>query len=120
MSKMMMLAGLILGACLTAEAGYKTETTVTPGTKANEYVVQITISTVAKDGTAEVLSTPKITVKAGQEGKLTVADEKEQDGVFCTALVKEVNGSLQADTTVVVKEKGAEKLNTTQSVTLKK
>jgi hypothetical protein len=117
---MMAVAVLILGACMTAEAGYRTETTVAPGTEAHQYVVHFKITDVAKDGKTDVLSTPKVTVKAGQEGKITVADEKEQNGVFCTAHVKESEGGIEAVTTVVVKEKGIEKLNTTQSVTLKK
>jgi len=116
----MAVAGLVLGACVTAQAGYRTETVVTPGADAHQYVVQFKIMDVAKDGKTDVLSAPKLVVKAGEEGKITVADEKEQDGVFCTALVKEIEGGIEAVTTVVVKAKGAEKLNTTQTVTLKK
>jgi hypothetical protein len=117
---MMAVAGLALGACMTAQAGYRTETTVVPGTEAHQYVVQIKIIDVAKDGKTDVLSAPKVTVKADEEGKITVGDEKEQNGVFCTALVKEIEGGIEAVTTVVVKEKGTEKLSTAQSVTLKK
>jgi len=117
---MLAVAGLILGACMTAQAGYRTETTVTPGADAHQYVVQIKIMDVAKDGKTDVLSAPKLTVKAGEEGKMSVGDEKEQNGVFCTALVKEIDGGIEAVTTVVVKEKGTEKLSTAQSVTLKK
>ena len=117
---MMAVAGLVLGACMTAQAGYRTETTVVPGTEAHQYVVQIKIIDVAKDGKMDVLSAPKVTVKAGEEGKINVGDEKEQNGIFCTALVKEVEGGIEAVTAVVVKEKGTEKLSTAQSVTLKK
>ena len=117
---MMVVAGLALGACMTAQAGYRTEATVTPGAEAHQYVVQIKITEVAKDGKTDVLSAPILVVPAGKEGKITAADEKEQNGVFCTALVKEIEGGIEAVTTVVVKEKGIEKLNTTQSVTLKK
>jgi len=117
---MMAMAGLALGGCMTAQDGYRTEATVTPGTEAHQYVVQFKITDVAKDGKTDILSTPKVTVKAGKEAKITVADKKEQNGVFCTALVKESEGGIEAVTTVVVKEKGTEKLNTTQSVTLKK
>ena len=116
----MAVAGLVLGACVTVQAGYQTEAVVTPGTDAHQYVVQFKIIDVAKDGKTDVLSAPKLVVKAGEEGKITVADEKEQDGVFCTALVKEIEGGIEAVTTVVVKAKGAEKLSTTQTVTLKK
>ena len=114
------MAGLVLGACMTAQAGYRTETTVASGTEAHQYVVKIIIIDVAKDGKTDVVSAPMVTVKAGEEGKITVGDEKEQNGVFCTALVKEIEGGIEAVTTSVVKEKGVEKLSTAQSVTLKK
>ncbi len=117
---MMAVAGLILGACMTAQAGYRTETTVEPGAEAHQYVVQTKLIEVSKDGKTDVLSAPKLTVKAGEEAKINVGDEKERSGVFCTALVKEIEGGIEAVTTVVVKEKGTEKLSTAQSVTLKK
>jgi Flp pilus assembly secretin CpaC len=66
----MAAAGLALGVCMTAQAGYRTETTVVPGTEAHQYVVQIKIIAVAKDGKMDVLSAPKLTVKAGEEGTL--------------------------------------------------
>jgi Flp pilus assembly secretin CpaC len=117
---MMAAVGLVLGACVTAQAGYRTETTVEAGEEAHQYVVQIKIIDVARDGKTDVLSVPKLTLKAGEEGKITVGDENGYNGVFCTARVKEIEGGVEAVTTVVVKEKGAEKLNTAQSVTLKK
>ena len=117
---MMAVAALALGACLTAQAGYRTETTVAPGTEAHQYVVKIKIIDVVKDGKMDVVSAPTVTVKAGEEGKIIVGDEKEQSGVFCTVLVKEIEGGIEAVTTVVVREKGTEKLSTAQSVTLKK
>jgi hypothetical protein len=116
---MLVVAGLVLGTCMTAQAGYRTETTVAPGMEAHQYVVQIKIIDVAKDGKMKLLSAPKIGVRAGQESKIDLEDGKEQDGVFCTVLVKEIAGGIQADTTVIVKDKSTEKLNTTQSVTLK-
>ena len=122
MKKIMMVAvaGLILGACGSAQAGYRTEITVAPGTDVHQYVVQFKIIDATKDGKTDVMSAPKLVVKAGEEGKITVADEKEQSGVFCTALVKETEGGIVAVTTVMVKENDTEKLNTTQSMTVKK
>ena len=122
MKKIMMVAvaGLILGACVSAQAGYRTEVTVTPETDVHQYVVQFKIIDATKDGKTDVMSAPKLVVKAGEEGKITVADEKEQSGVFCTALVKETEGGIVAVTTVMVKENDTEKLNTTQSMTVKK
>ncbi len=118
--EMMAVAGLILGACITAQAGYRTETTVAPGAEAHQYVVQIKVIHVAKDGKTALLSAPRLAVKAGEEGKINVGDEKEQNCVFCTAIVKEIAGGIEAVTAVVVKEKGQEKLSTAQSVTLRK
>ena len=124
---MMVVAGLVLGACMTVQAGYRTETTVVPtettvvpGAAERQYVVEIKIIEVAKDGKTDVLCTPRIIVTSGKESKIIVGDEKEQNGVFITPLVKEIEGGIEAVITVVVKEKGIEKLSTTQSVTLKK
>ena len=75
---MMAVAGLALGACMTAQAGYRTEATVTPGPEAHQYVVQFKITDVAKDGKADVVLAPELVVKAGEEGKMSVADEKGQ------------------------------------------
>jgi hypothetical protein len=83
-------------------------------------VVEIKIIEVAKDGKTDVLCTPRIIMSSGKEGKIIVGDEKEQNGVFITALVKEIEGGIEAVITFVMKEKGTEKLSTTQNVTLKK
>ena len=69
---MMAVVGLALGACMPAQAGYRTETTVVPDTEAHQYVVQIKIIDVAKDGKMDVLSAPKVTVKAGEVGNTVV------------------------------------------------
>jgi hypothetical protein len=117
---MITLAGLILCTCINAHAGYRTEATVTPGTDAHQYVVQFKIMDVENDGKTKVLATPLIVVQAGKEGTISVYKEKEESGLFCTALVNETEGGIEAVTTVVVKEKGTEKLSTAQSVTVKK
>lgn len=88
--------------------------------------MEFKITKVAKDGKADVLdmlsvsSTPKLVVKAGQEGQIKIGDENEENGVFCTALVKETDASIEAITSVTVKEKGSEKMSNSQSVTMKK
>ena len=126
---LLIVAGVILGACITAQAGYRTEVVVRPVDKAgnpslsseeHQFEVQFKIIEVAKDGTTNLLSTPKVATIAGQEAQIKVGDEKEENGVFCTALVKEVDGGIEAITTVVVKEKGIEQLNTAQTITVKK
>jgi hypothetical protein len=119
-ASMRAVAGMVLGVCMTARAGYRTEAAVTPGAEPHQYVVQFKITDVAKDGKGRVLSAPKIVVNAGKEGTVTVADEGEQSGLFCTALVKETEGGIEAVTAVTLKEKGTEKLSTVQSVSVKR
>jgi hypothetical protein len=112
--------GLVLGVCISAQAAYRTEVKVTPSTEPHLFVVEFKIVDVAKDGKMTVLSAPKMAVKADQEGKINVVNEKEESGVFCTALVKETDDSVEVTTTVIVKDKGLEKLNNAQIVTLKR
>ena len=112
--------GLVLGACVSAQAGYRTEVKVTPSTEPHQFVVEFKIIQADKDGKTDVLSAPKLVVKSGEEGRAIIADEKEESGVFCTALVKETDAGVEATTTVTVKEKGTEKLSSAQSITMKK
>ena len=56
----MAVAGLVLGACVTARAAYRTEAVVTPGTDAHQYVVQFKIMDVAKDGKGAEGQTPAV------------------------------------------------------------
>jgi len=74
----------------------------------------MTIQATAEDGQQDMLSTPKITVPAGEEGQIKVGDEKEENGVFCTVLVEEKANGLETLTTVIVKEDGRTMLNTSQ------
>ena len=106
-----------------ARAGYRTETTVTPGAEAHQYVVQFKITGTGKEGKADkTLSMPAIITKAGEEGRCTLGDDKERNGVFqsCTVLVKETETGIEAVTTVIVKVLGAEELNTSQTISVKK
>lgn len=58
----MAVAGLVLGACVTAQAGYRTEAVVTAGTEAHQYVVQFKI--IDKEQGTEKLSTAQsVTLK---------------------------------------------------------
>ncbi len=97
------LAGVVLGACVSSQPGYRTEARVIPGPEDHQYVVQFKITDVAKNGKADVLAAPKLVVKAGEEAKIAIADGNEQNGVFCTALVKEAEGSIEVVTTLTVK-----------------
>jgi hypothetical protein len=111
-------AAFVLACRVTAQAEYRTEATIAPSTQAHQYVVRVKVIEPQKDGEAGVRSDMKVTVNAGQEG--TAAAGNDKSGVTCTALVKEVEDSVEAVITVTVKEDGAEKLNESQTVTLKK
>jgi hypothetical protein len=115
------MVGLFLGVCVSAQAGYRTEVKVTPSAEPHHFVVEFKIIQAEKGGKTDVLSAPKMVVKAGEEGQVKiVGDEKEQTGVFCTALVKETNGGIETTTSVTVKEKGSEKLNHSQTTAMSK
>lgn len=113
-------ASVLFGACLATQAAYRTEATVTPSGAAHQYVVQFKITDTAKDGKAEVLSAPQVVVEAGKQAQVSVGDDQSQSGVFCTAIVREVADGVEAVTTVTIKDKGIEKLSSTQSITVKK
>ncbi len=107
------LAAIMVAGCATTQTSYRTTTTVSPaGPK--QYTVCMTIQATAEDGQQDMLSTPKITVPAGEEGQIKVGDEKEENGVFCTVLVEEKANGLETLTTVIVKEDGRTMLNTSQ------
>ena len=110
-------AAFVLGSRGTVQAEYRTEATISPSAEAHQYVVHVKIIELQKGGTPSVRSDMKVTVNAGEEGLATAGND--QAGVSCTALVKEVEGTVEAVITVAVKEEGAEKINTSQTVVLK-
>jgi len=116
---MIAVAGMILCTCVAAQAGYRTEVTVTPNTEAHQYIIQFKIMDVAIDGETKELASPLMAVQAGKEGTVSLVKDKD-NGVFCTALVNEKETGIEAVTTVVVKEDGTEKYNNSQSITVKK
>ncbi len=96
------LAAIMVAGCATTQKSYQTTTTVSPAGQ-QQYTVGMTIQATGEDGKQDVLSTPKITVLAGTEGRITVGDEKEENGVFCTVLIEEKDNRLEALTTILVK-----------------
>lgn len=109
---------LVLGVCVSADAGYQTEATVTPGPGAHQYLVKFEIMHVGADGKTDMLSAPKLLVAAGEEGKAVVGTQT--DNVACSALVAETDTGVVVTTTVTVKEKGTIALSTSQKVTIGK
>jgi len=110
--------GLVLGICASADAGYQTEATVTPGPGVHQYLVKFEIMDVGADGKTDILSAPKLLVAAGEEGK--AAFGTLTDNVACSALVSETDTGVEVTTTVTVKEKGTITLSTSQKVTIEK
>ncbi len=52
------------------------------------------------------MASPKILVNAAQEGRVSIGDEKEENGVVCTVFVTETDNGVEATTTVTVKAEG--------------
>ena len=67
-----------------------------------------------------ILSMPKLKVKAGEEGTVKIGDSVDRDTLYCTALITEKVGSIQAATRVIVKSQGKETSNTAHTITVKK
>ncbi len=106
--------GLVLGICVSADAGYRTEATVTPGPGGHQYLVKFEIMDVGADGKTDMLSAPRLLVEAGEEGK--AAFGTLTDNVSCSALVAETDTGVEVTTAVTVKEKGTVTLSTSQKI----
>lgn len=121
------LGVLICAGCATTQRSYKTDMRITPGGIPHEYIVEYKItkifknlSGVSKEEGENILSSPKLTVTAGREGQVKVCDSAEQNGVICTALVKENAEGIEAVGSIIVKEKGQEILSSSQNIIIKK
>lgn len=90
----------------TGSDNYKMETLV-ESAGPQQYLVAVKIQQSPDGKNWDVLSAPKITVKAGQEGKIEVKDEKTGDGIECTVLVSEIAaGTVEMSVACKVKETG--------------
>ena len=78
----------------TGAGSYRMETSVEAAKESHQYTVLIKIHHSPDGEKWDVLSAPSIAVLAGQEGKIEIKSEKSNDGVECTALVKELEGGL--------------------------
>ena len=112
------LAAVMLAGCATTHKSYQTTTTVSPVGQ-QQYTVEFNIQETAGDGTQNLLSAPKLITKAGEEATIKACDEKEEDGIFCTAIVNEIADGIEALTTITVKEDGKKVLNTSQKTVMK-
>jgi len=72
----------------------------------NQFMVEFKISEKLPDGKENLLSAPKITILAAQQGTVQVTDEGERNGVICTATVTPKANELHVDTSVTIKRDG--------------
>jgi hypothetical protein len=97
---------------------YTTEIQIKPAEEPHQYIVEFKISHVSDKGPT-ILSSPKIKVKAGEEGVMKVGDNMDWDSIYCTVLITENAGSVDAATRVIVKSQGKETSNTAHTITVK-
>ena len=116
----LVVAGAICAGCGAPRRLYRTEATVAPAPTAHHYTVEFRIAELGRDGKAVVLSAPRLTVKAGQDGQIKVCDAREWNGIFCSARVDESDAAVQATTTVVVRSRGKATVNNAQTITVKR
>jgi hypothetical protein len=83
------------------------ETSVESAEGPHQYLVAVKIQQSPDGKKWDVLSSPRILVLAGHEGKIEVKDEKTGDGIECTVLVNEVAaGTIEMSVVCKVKETG--------------
>jgi len=115
------IAAIMVTGCAPRPATKSYETTVTVEPVSDpRYAVHVSIVATHEDGKQDILSTPGITLPPGEEGQVNVPSDKEGNGIFCTMLINEKPGKVEALTTVVIKEDGMKVLNTTQKTVIKR
>ena len=100
-----LILAFMLSACASSPIGYRTDvkvTRVTSATEPHQYLVEFRITQIGGDENSAVLSAPSVLVNAGQEGQVVVMDQEEKTGIVCTVLVKEVDGDVEAATSVTI------------------
>jgi hypothetical protein len=110
----------VVGKLPSPPAGYRTAVKVAPAGAPHQYVVTCSVIEVQTDGETRVAAAPRLLATAGTLGTVDVknGDERLDSGVFCTAEVKETGGWAEVTTTVTVRVKGVEKLNSSHTVSL--
>jgi hypothetical protein len=115
------IATIMVTGCAPRPAAKSYETTVTVKPVSNQrYAVDVSIVATGEDGKQDILSTPGITLAPGEEGQVNVPSDKEGNGLFCTMLIIEKQGKVEALTTVVINEDGIEVLNNSQKTVIKR
>ena len=107
----LLIVALTLSACASSSIGYRTDVKVTmldstSATEPHQYLVEFRITQIDGDGNSAVLSAPNVLVNADQEGEVVVMDQEKKAGIACTVLVKEVDGGVEAATSVTITANG--------------
>lgn len=117
------LVGVLCAGCARGDrsCSYRTDVLVRPSDTPQQYVVEFKVLRARPDrpeSETDLLAAPKLTVRAGHEAEVKVCDEKEENGFFCKALVKEDGAAVNAVTRTVVKVAGKETHNSSQNIAL--
>jgi hypothetical protein len=113
------IAALFIAGCAAAPKSYETGAIVTPADQPHIYTVDFSISRIEGD-TIVLLSAPRLSVRAGEEGKIVVRDQSGRNSFTCSAHVFETNDGYEAVTKVAVTSDGREELRNTQTVCVKR
>ena len=114
----MAMGVLICSGCTSTQKSYQTSATVTQTKQAHQYTVEFKIKDI-EGKTENIVSAPKLIIKAGEKGEVRLCDEGGNNGVFCTALVTENENWIEAITKVTIKSEGKEDLSNTQTIIIK-
>jgi len=112
------LAAMVCAGCVTTPSTFLTDVKVSPEPEPSVYTVEFRISEVNEDGTTDLWGAPRITLRSGQEAQINVGPDSEQEEISCKALVKENDKSIEAVTSVIVKEKGKHRWSSAQSISV--
>lgn len=115
-----LLGALVFTGCAAAPRSYRTDVTISPAKEIGQYTVEFKIAEAEPDGSTHVFSAPKVTVLAGQQAKIAVSDDANKSGIFCKAMVKEADGSVETVTSVLVKDSGRDVWSSAQTTTIRK
>jgi hypothetical protein len=102
------------------DSALRMETVLSPAKAAHQYDVVLMVPKIP-GSEANLLPAQKMTVTAGQEGKVEMLDKDGRNGTVYKALVTESNNApSEIITSVVVLENGKEALSSKQTIRLKR
>lgn len=103
---------ILLAGCASHNAAYQSSVRLTPQAGGQTYAVDFRIAD--SDGEPVVITTPRLLVFKGQEGKVRVEGDKVS--VICSAVVDDTLGGPRAKITIDVEEDGETVWSETKTV----